>query len=46
MSLRRLENDSLAIFNALDDDLGQRHISELKFALVLLLLQADIKDIN
>lgn len=46
MTLSGLENDPLAIFNALHDDLGQRHIGELKFSLVLLLLEADIKDIN
>jgi len=36
----------LAIFNAAHQNLGQRHISELKFALVAALFQTDLENVN
>ena len=46
MSLGGFKNDSLAILNSLDDDLGEWNVSKLELALVLLLLEAHIENID
>lgn len=46
MALSRFQNDTLAVFNSFNDHLWKWYISKFELALVLLLFEANIENIN
>ena len=46
MALGRLQNDTLAVFDSFNDNLREGNVGEFELALVLLLFEANIEDIN
>lgn len=46
MALSRFQNDSLTVFDSFNNHLRQGNICELKLALILLLFEANIENIN